>query len=379
MATEGFKRKLTAILSADIAGYSRLMGEDEEATVRTLTAHRQMMATSIQQHRGRVVDSPGDNLLADFASVVDAVQCAVEIQQVLKVRNAQLPENRKMVFRIGVNLGDVIEDGHRIYGDGVNIAARLEGLAEPGGICISGTVYEHIKNKLALWNEYLGEHTVKNITGSIRVYRIGMEPEVAAYKERKGKASGIKRRKWAAMAFAAVLILGAVAFTFWRFYLRPSSPVDVASVAKMAFPLPDKASIAVLPFVNISGDVDQEYFADGITEDLITDLSKISDLLVIARSSMFTYKGRPVKIQQVGEELGVRYVLEGSIKVRINAQLIDATTSHHLWAERYDGHLEDVFSLQDRIIGKIVAALAVKLTVGEQQEVARKETNNMDA
>ena len=314
VATEGFKRKLTAILSADVAGYSRLMGEDEEATVRTLTAHRQMMATSIQQHRGRVVDSPGDNLLADFASVVDAVQCAVEIQQVLKVRNAQLPENRKMVFRIGVNLGDVIEDGHRIYGDGVNIAARLEGLAEPGGICISGTVYEHIKNKLALWNEYLGEHTVKNITGSIRVYRIGMEPEVAAYKERKGKASGIKRRKWAAMAFAAILILGAVAFTFWRFYLRPSSPVDVASVAKMAFPLPDKASIAVLPFVNISGDVDQEYFADGITEDLITDLSKISDLLVIARSSMFTYKGRPVKIQQVGEELGVRYVLEGSIR-----------------------------------------------------------------
>ncbi|MFH1082910.1 MAG: tetratricopeptide repeat protein [Pseudomonadota bacterium] len=384
MTGEEFKRKLTAILSADVAGYSRLMGEDEEATVRTLTSHRQVITTTVQQNRGRVIDSPGDNLLAEFASVVDAVQCAVEIQQVLKVRNAQLPEERKMAFRIGVNLGDVIQDGDRIYGDGVNIAARVEGLAEPGGICISGTVYEHIKNKLTLWNEYMGEHAVKNIVEPIRVYRIGMGPGTAASKEREATMSGIRGWKRAALALVVVLILGAAGVLFWRFYLRPPLPEDVASVAKMAFPLPDKPSIAVLPFVNMSGDAEQEYFADGMTEDLITDLSKISDLFVIARSSTFTYKGKPVKIQQVGEELGVRYVLEGSIrkadnKIRINAQLIEATTGHHLWAERYDGELKDVFSLQDRIIKMIVAALAIKLTLGEQQAVARKKTDNIAA
>ena len=383
MTGEEFKRKLTAILSADVAGYSRLMGEDEEATVRTLTAHRQVITTTIQQNRGRVVDSPGDNLLAEFVSVVDAVQCAMEIQQVLKVRNAQLPEERKMAFRIGVNLGDVIQDGDRIYGDGVNIAARVEGLAEPGGICISGTVYEHIKNKLTLWNEYMGEHAVKNITEPIMVYRIGLEPGAAA-KKREGTISSKSGWKRAAIALVTLLILGTAALLFWRFYLRPPLPEDVASVAKMAFPLPDKPSIAVLPFVNMSGDAEQEYFADGITEDLITDLSKISDLFVIARSSTFTYKGKPVKIQQVGEELGVRYVLEGSIrkadnKIRINAQLIEATTGHHLWAERYDGELKDVFSLQDRIIKMIVAALAIKLTLGEQQAVARKKTDNIAA
>ena len=384
MTVEAFKRKLTAILSADVAGYSRLMGEDEEATVRTLISHRQVLTTTIQQNRGRVVDSPGDNLLAEFASVVDAVQCAIEIQQVLKARNAQLPENRKMEFRIGVNLGDVIQDNDSLYGDGVNIAARVEGLAQPGGICISGTVYEHIKNKLTLWNEYMGEHAVKNIAEPIRVYQIGMAPGTASSKKRGGKQSVLKQRKKAALALGALLILGAAAVLFWRFYLRPPLPGNSTHETEMAFPLPDKPSIAVLPFVNMSSDNDQEYFADGITEDLITDLSKISDLFVIARSSTFTYKGKPVKIQQVGKELGVRYILEGSVrkagdKIRINAQLIEATTGHHLWADRYDGFLKDVFSLQDRIIRKIVAALAVELTVGEQQEVARKKPHNIAA
>jgi TolB-like protein/class 3 adenylate cyclase/Flp pilus assembly protein TadD len=379
MSTQGVKRKLIAILSADVEGYSRLMGEDEESTVRTLTAYREIMSSLIQQYRGRVVDSPGDNLLAEFGSVVDAVQCGVEIQQVLKARNAGLSESRRMEFRIGVNLGDVIEEGERIYGDGVNIAARVEGLAEKGSICISGSAYEQIKNKLALGYEYLGEHEVKNIVEPVRVYKAQIEPVA----KKKGKKAGLRGWQWAALAAVAVLILGAA--VFWNFYLRPQPPtVEVASVEKMALPLPDKPSVAVLPFVNMSGDLEQEYFSDGITEDLITDLSQISGLFIIARNSTFAYKGKVVKIKQVAEELGVRYVLEGSVRkadkqVRINVQLIDATTGHHLWAKRYDGDLSDVFALQDKITQKIVAALAVKLTSGEKEKVTRKETDNIAA
>jgi TolB-like protein/class 3 adenylate cyclase/TolA-binding protein len=381
MTTERVKRKISAIFSADVEGYSRLMGEDEELTVRTLTAYREIMASLIQQYRGRVIDSPGDNLLAEFSSVVDAVQCGVEIQQVLKARNAGLPENRRMQFRIGVNLGDVIEEGERIYGDGVNIAARVEGLAEKGSICISGSAYEQIKNKLALGYEYLGEHKVKNIAEPVRVYKAQIEPVA----KRAEKRAGLRGWQWAALAVVAFLILGAGAVAIWHFLLRSAPPpVEVASVEKMAFKLPDKPSIAVLPFVNMSEDPKQEYFSDGMTEDLITDLSKISGLFVIGRNSTFTYKGKTVKTRQVAEELGVRYVLEGSVrrageKVRINAQLIDATTGHHLWAERYDGRIGDVFALQDKITQKIVAALAVKLTGGEQEQVARKETDNIAA
>ena len=380
MATQDFKRKLTAILSADVKGYSRLMAEDEETTVRTITAYREVIATVVEKHRGRVVDSPGDNILAEFASAVDAVRGGVEIQEELKTRNAELPEDRRMEFRIGINLGDVIHEEERIYGDGVNIAARVEGLADGGGICISGTVYEHIKNKLALGYQYLGEHSVKNIPEPVRVYRVLMESEAV------GKVFGEKRAEprrgqRVALAVAIVLLLIVGGVLIWR---TAFPPVQVASVEKMAFPLPDKPSVAVLPFDNMSADPKQEYFADGITEDIITDLSKISGLFVIARNSTFTYKGKPVKVQQVAEDLGVRYVLEGSVrkagdKVRINAQLVDATTGHHLWAERFDGTYGDIFALQDRFTRKIVAALALELTEDEEKKLTLRYTDNVEA
>jgi len=385
MTAEKFKRKLTAILSADVKGYSRLMGEDEEGTLRTLSAYKELMAGFIQHHRGRVVSAAGDSVLAEFGSVVAAIQCAVEIQKELKSRNADVPENRRMEFRIGINLGDVVEEGDSIYGDGVNIASRVQGLAEGGGICISGTVYDHIKNKLALGYEYAGEQVVKNIKEPVRIYRVLMEPgvkvpEVAAEKK-------AKPRQWQrlALSLGVILIVIVAAIAVWRFYLRPTSPPrEIASKEKMAFPLPDKPSIAVLPFVNMSKDPDQEYFSDGMTEDLITDLSKISGLLVIARNSTFTYKGKPVKVKQVAEELGVRYVLEGSVRragdeIRINAQLIDAMTGHHLWAERYDGTMGKIFALQDQITHKIVSALAVKLTGSEKELVSQKGTEKVAA
>ena len=384
MTSEVVKRKLTAILNADVKGYSRLMGEDEVGTIRTLNIYKEVMTNFIQQHHGRVVDAPGDNLLAEFASVVDAVQCAVEIQKELETRNTGLPENRRMEFRIGVNLGDVVEDGEQILGDGVNIAARLESLSEAGGICISGTAFDQVENKLALGYKYLGEQTVKNIEKPVRVYRVLMEPEAT------GRVLGEKKvqhRQWRrlALSLGVVLIVIVVAVVVWRLYLRPTPlPREVASKEKMAFPLPDKPSIAVLPFVNMSKDPDQEYFSDGMTEDLITDLSKISGLLVIARNSTFTYKGKAVKIKQVAEELGVRYVLEGSVRragdeVRINAQLIDAMTGHHLWAERYDGRIEKIFALQDQITKKIVSALEVKLTGSEKELGVQRGTANVAA
>ena len=367
MSQEGFKRKLTAILSADVEGYSRLMGEDEDATIRTLTAYRELMSTLIQKHRGRVVDSPGDNLLAEFLSVVDAVRCAVEIQEELRVRNAELPENRRMVFRIGINLGDVVEEGERIYGDGINIAARVEGLAEGGGICISGTVYDSIKNKLSLGYESMGEHTVKNIKEPVRVYRMRIGPEAVASVGREEK-TGPRRWRNAIIAIAAVLVV-AVAVAVWHFYLRPP-PIEPASMEKMAFPLPDVPSIAVLPFVNMSGDPKQEFFSDAITENIITALSKVPRLFVISRQSTFFYKGKPVKVKQVSEEFGVQYVLEGSVqrsadRIRINAQLIDALTGHHLWAERYERDQKDLFAVQDEITMRILQAIRVKLSEGE--------------
>jgi TolB-like protein/lipoprotein NlpI len=340
------------------------------------------MAGLIQHHHGRVVDAPGDNLLAEFASVVDAVQCAVEIQKELKNRNADLPENRRMEFRIGVNLGDVIEDREQILGDGVNIAARLESLADAGGVCISGMAFDQVENKLELGYEYLGEQRVKNIEKPVRVYRVLMEPDVA------GKVIGEKKakpRQWQrlALSLGVVLMVIVAAVSAWRLYLRPVSK-EIASKEKMAFPLPDKPSIAVLPFVNMSDDAKQEYFSDGMTEDLITDLSKLSGLLVIARNSTFTYKGKAVKVKQVAEELGVRYVLEGSVRragdeVRINAQLIDAMTGYHLWSERYDGRIDKIFAFQDQINKKIVSALAVKLTGNEQELLVQKGTDNVAA
>jgi adenylate cyclase len=384
MTPEEVKRKLTAILSADVKGYSRLMSEDEVGTIRTLNSYKEVMANLVQHHHGRVVDAWGDNMLAEFVSVVDAVQCGVEIQKELKVRNAQLPENRRMEFRIGINLGDVVEEEGKIFGDGVNIAARMESLAEAGGVCISGTAFDQVKNKLALGYEFLGEQTVKNIAEPVRVYRVLMEPGVTVSRVAAEKKA--KRRQWqrATIGLIIVLIVIAAAIVIWKLYIRPTPPIEVASKEKMAFPLPDKPSIAVLPFVNMSDDAKQEYFSDGMTEDLITDLSKLSGLLVIARNSTFTYKGKPIKVKQVAEELGVRYVLEGSVRragdeVRINAKLIDAMTGHHLWAERYDGKIDRIFALQDRITQRIVSALAVKLTGSEKELVVQRGTDNVAA
>jgi adenylate cyclase len=375
MTQEGFKRKLTAILSADVEGYSRLMGEDEEATVRTLTTYREVLTTLIQQHNGKVVDSPGDNLLAEFASVVDAVQCAVAVQKEIKSRNDELPENRRMQFRIGINLGDVIQEEDRIYGDGVNIAARLESLAEPGGVCISKTAFDHIESKLPYGYEFLGDQTVKNIAKPVSAYRVLMEPRVTVAEKPGKEKSAISRRMPILIGTAAVLVL-ALAAGIWQFYMRRPS-MEAASVEKMAFPLPEKPSIAVLPFENLSGDPEQEYIADGITENIITALSYIPEIFVIARNSTFTYKGKAVKAQEVAEDLGVRYILEGSVqrvgdRVRIMAQLIDAASGRHLWANRYDRDLQDLFALQDEITLKIVFALQVKLPVGEQTRFASK-------
>jgi adenylate cyclase len=380
MATEDFKRKLTAILSADVKGYSRLMGEDDQATVRTITAYREVITEVVQKHRGRVVDSPGDNILAEFASVIDAVTSAAEIQDELRIRNAELPEDRKMEFRIGVNLGDVIHEEERIYGDGVNVAARVESLADPGGICVSGTVFDQIESKLPLGYEYLGEQSVKNISKPVRIYKALMDPEVV------GKVIGEKRvepRRGLKVALAVVtaLLLIVGGMLIWR---TAFPPVQVASVEKMAFPLPDKPSIAVLPFDNLSGDPKQEYFSDGLTDQIIATLSRVPELFVIARNSTFTYKGKPVKVQQVSEELGVRYVLEGSVrksgdKIRITAQLIDALNGHHLWARQYDRNLEDIFAVQDEITIRIITAMQVKLTEGEQARAFAKGTNNLEA
>ncbi|PYM52128.1 MAG: hypothetical protein DME14_01575, partial [Candidatus Rokuibacteriota bacterium] len=375
MSPPGVQRRLAAILSADVKGYSRLMGEDEVATVRTLTAYREVMAALIRERRGRVVDATGDNLLAEFASVVDAMECAVELQREFKSRNAELPAPRRLLFRIGINLGDVIVEGERIYGDGVNIAARVEGLAEPGGIAISGTVYDQVKNKLALAYEPLGEHVVKNIREPVRVYRVLPELEPAGTRPEIGKAVGRRRWRRAMLLLGVVLLAVAGGVAVWSLAFRSRSP---------GFGSTDKPSVAVLPFENMSGDAGQEYFSDGITEDLITGLSKLSGLFVIARNSVFAYKGKALKPAQVSRELGVRYLLEGSVRkagnrVRITAQLVDATTGYHVWAERYDRDLKDVFALQDEVTQKIVGVLAVKLTVPEKDRLGRAPTRNLDA
>jgi adenylate cyclase len=297
-------RRLTAILAADVAGYSRLMGADEEGTHERLKAHLgELVNPKIGEHRGRIVKNTGDGCLAEFASVVDAVRCAVEMQRGMALANAAIPPNERIEFRVGINLGDVIAEGEDIFGDGVNVAARLEALAEPGGICVSRVVRDQVRDRLDYTFEDMGEQSVKNIARPIRVYRVGD--------------------------------LGTAA-------KRPADP---------ALPLPDKPSIAVLAFQNMSGDPEQEYFADGMVEEIITALSRIRWLFVIARNSSFTYKGQAVDVKQVGRELGVRYVLQGSVRkaggrVRITAQLIDALTGTHLWADRFDGSLEDVFDLQ---------------------------------
>jgi len=381
MTPDQVKRKLAAILCADVKGYSRLMGEDEEGTIRILKAHLEIITGFVQQHRGRIVSTGGDSVLAEFSSVVDAVRCAVGIQEELKERNKDVAENRRMEFRIGVNLGDVVEEDNTILGDGVNIAARLEGLSEAGGICISGTAFDHVRNKLDLGYEYIGEQTVKNIALPVRAYKVLMEPDAV------GKVIGEKKPKpdkwgWKAIAVVAVLIFVAGGLG-WNFYLR-GPQTERARVEKMAFPLPDKPSIAVLPFANMSGGAEQEYFCDGITDQIITSLSLIPRLFVIARNSTFVYKGKAVKVQKVAEELGVRYVLEGSVqrsegRVRILVQLIDAIKGVHLWSERYDRDLKDLFVLQDEIAKQIMTALQVNLTEGEYASGIAGSTSNLES
>jgi adenylate cyclase len=336
MDTQDFKRKLTAVFSADVAGYSRLMGEDEASTVKTLEDYKRVVFSLVKQHGGRVVDSPGDNVLAEFPSVVDAVECAVETQKELKSRNDVMPKNRRMEFRIGINLGDVIEKGERIYGDGVNIAARIEGLAEAGGICITGSTYEQVEHKLPLSYEDMGSHKVKNVIRPVHVYKVSEN-------------------------------------------LTSTVPKANEEPESMATP-----SIAVMPFVNLSGDAEQEYFSNGITEEIITSLSKTPKMLVIDRRSTFAYKGKAVDLSQIGRELGVQYILTGSVRkagerVRVNAQLIHAGRGEHLWAERYDRELKDIFALQDEITLRITQALQIKITEGEQARVFGKGTHNLDA
>ena len=389
MSPDQVKRKLAAILSADVQGYSRLMEEDEEGTIRTLKACLEVISGFIQQHRGLVVATGGDSVLAEFPSVVDAVRCAVGIQEELKERNREIAENRRMEFRIGVNLGDVVEEDNTILGDGVNIAARVQSLAEAGGICITGTAYDHIKNKLAFGYEYVGEQTVKNIKEPVKVYRVLMEPgtkvpEATLFPVPEEKRPVRKRLSRAVLAGITLVVIAGAA-SLYQFVLRPSTPrMEVASKEKLAFPLPDKPSIAVLPFTNRSGEKELGYFSDGLAEGIINGLSKSDNIFVIARNSTFTYKGKPVKVKQVAEEMGVRYVIEGSVqqegkRVRITVQLIDALTGRHLFSERYDRDLKDILSLQDEITMKVLTAVQVKLTLGESAHIAEKGTKSLDA
>jgi TolB-like protein/class 3 adenylate cyclase/tetratricopeptide (TPR) repeat protein len=337
-------RRLAAIVAADVAGYSRLMGLDEVGTARTLREHRKVTDALVAKHGGRLVKTTGDGVLLEFPSVVDAVECAVAVQAVMAERNEGVPQGRRMLFRIGINLGDILIDGDDILGDGVNVAARLEGIAEPGGICISSSAYDQVHGKVGAEFADLGEQRLKNIERPVRIY-------TAKQKNHLG---------------------------------LDTPNVLPSHLAAKLLPLPDKPSIAVLPFQNISGDPEQEYFADGIVEDIITALSRFKLLFVIARNSSFTYKGKPVDIKQVGRELGVRYVLEGSVRksagrVRITGQLIDSATGAHIWADRFDGELEDVFELQDQITTSVVSQLITHVQIAEIERANRKQTANLDA
>ena len=384
MSAEKYKRKLAAVLSASAEEYGRLMGEDEAGTLQTLKGHHQVMCSLVEKHQGRVVDTRGDNLLAEFASVVGALECAVEIQKELKGRNEELPKERRMPFRIGIHLGDVIEEEGKIYGDGVNVAALLDSLADGGGICVSRSAHDQVKNKLDVGYQDLGQRGVENIPEPVRVYRVVLEPD-PKWKMIGKIWSRMKQWQKVALTIGIALLQVAGGLVVKKYFDRPPSPpVATASVQKAALPLPDKPSIAVLPFENMTGDPKQEYFADGFTEQIITSLSKIPALFVISRNSTFSYKGKPVKVQQVSEELGVRYVLEGSVqkssnRIRINVQLIDAISGQHVWAQSYDRDLKDIFGLQDEVILKITSAMSVNLTAGEQARAWAEGTKSLEA
>ncbi len=370
------ERKLTAILSADVEGYSRLMGEDEEATVKTLSIYREAMSRLIEEHKGRVVDSPGDNLLAEFTSAVNAVQCAVVIQGELRARNVALPEDRRMQYRIGINLGDVIVEGDRIYGDGVNIAARVESLAEGGGISISGTVYEHVANKLSYDFDDLGEHSVKNIAAPVRVYAVRWEVE----KTSKQRDKPSKRGKWiAAIMIVAVFAVIGIGVVYWD----KGKVLDKPTVDETTPPtLQEKPSIAVLPFRDMSPDKDQEYFCEGIAEELLNAFTKVTGLRVAARTSSFRFKDEA--ISTIGELLNVTTVLEGSVRkdgnnLRITAQLINVTDGFHLWSETYDRELKSIFAIQDEISQAIAQALHLTLTGEDGAPLVKAYTENIKA
>ena len=384
MSEERAERRLAAILAADIVGYSRAMEADEEGTLARLKSFRlELFDPKVTEHRGRIVKTTGDGALVEFASSVDAVRCAVELQQALTERNEAAPESDRLLMRIGINIGDIIIDGKDIYGTGVNVAARLETLADPGGICISGRVLDQVEKNVEVGFAYLGPQSVKNIERPVNAYRVLLDPNDA------GKvvgappfAGGVKPRKRLWFAAAALVAIVASGSGLWLHQSRPD--IEPARTERMAFPLPDKPSIAVLPFENLSGDPEQDYLGDGITENIIASLSKISQILVIARNSAFTYKNKPMKVQRVAEELGVRYVLEGSVQrsgeqLRVTAQLVDALEGHHLWSERYDRELENLFEVQDDITREIVLALHVKFTEGEEARVRHRWTNNLQA
>ena len=376
------ERRLSAILAADMVGYSRLVEADETGTIQRQKALRsQFIDPTITKHKGRVVKSMGDGILVEFPSVVEAVQCAVVIQQGMIQREADVANDRRIQYRIGINLGDVIVEDGDIFGDGVNVAARLEQLAEPGGICISGTTYDHLKSKIDVGYESLGNQRVKNIEEPIRVYRVLVARDTV---ERAVTKANKKRRGWNPLSIGASLaiLVGLISVVSWW---KPWAPQPVvASIERMALPLPSKPSIVVLPFVNLSGDKAQEVFSDGMTDDLITDLSKLSDLFVIASNTSFTFKGKAVEIHKVAEQLGVRYVLEGSLRqvgnqVRLNAKLIDATTGGNIWADRYDGDSTDYFSVQDSFVKKIVTALSLNFSKSLQKEIGAGKTANLKA
>jgi len=387
MAEKGFKRKLTSIFSADAVGYSLLMGDDESATVRTLSSYRHVISMLIKQYNGTVVDSPGDNLMAEFVSVVDAVQCAVAVQKELKARNDELPDNRKMRFRIGINLGDVIQEEEKIYGDGVNIAARLEGLAEPGGICISKTAFDQIESKLPYGYEFLGDQTVKNIARPVGAYRVLMERRVTVAGKQKKERSANKRRN-AIIAAAVAALLVAVGVGIWQFSMRsaivgPLSNEKMASLQSSAKLVGDQ-SIAVLPFSNLTGDPKKEILCDGISEDIINALSRLPKLIVIARNSTFVYKSKAINAHDLGGKLGARYILEGSVRraderLRVSAQLFDTTSGKNIWAETYDRQFRDLFAVQEEITLNIISALQVTLTEGLQAKLWRSTANNLEA
>jgi adenylate cyclase len=378
------ERRLAAILATDVVGYSRLMGEDEAGTLAALKAHRAaLIDPAIAERRGRIVKLMGDGSLVEFASVVDAVACAVAIQEGMRARNEGVPEDRRMAFRIGVHLGDVIVEGDDLYGDGVNVAARLEGLAEPGGVCISQQAFDRVETKLALVYEDLGEQQLKNIARPVRTYRILFDGEAPPGVQRP-KTRGFSATQIIGSAAVVVLVVAGLALGWWQ----PWAPdLEPASIERMAFPLPEKPSIAVLAFDNLIGDPAQDYFADGITGSVITELSRFRNLFVIAGNSTFAYKGKVVKVQQVAEDLGVQYILEGSVqrskdRIRINVQLIDAITGRHLWVERYDKELNDLFAVQDEVTRQIVATLATesgRLAKAWQERTARKGTESLNA